>query len=113
MEHCLFCRIVTKELPAKVVYETDEIVAFRDIHPLAPTHVLVVPKKHVGSVQDLAGEDAGLVGRMVLAAKEIAKAEGISETGYRIAMNVGPDAGQAVAHLHLHLLGGRRLGEMA
>ena len=113
MEHCLFCRIVTKELPAKVVYETDEIVAFRDIHPLASTHVLVVPKKHVGSVQDLAREDAGLVGRMVLAAKEIAKAEGIAETGYRIAMNVGPDAGQVVAHLHLHLLGGRRLGEMA
>ena len=106
MEHCLFCRIVTKELPAKVVYETDEIVAFRDIHPLASTHVLVVPKKHVGSVQDLAREDAGLVGRMVLAAKEIAKAEGIAETGYRIATNVGPDAGQAVAHLHLHLLGG-------
>ena len=113
MEHCLFCRIVSKELPANVVYETDELVAFRDIHPLVSTHVLVVPKKHIGSVQDLAGEDAGLVGRMVLAAKEIAQAEGISETGYRIATNVGPDAGQVVAHLHLHLLGGRRLGKMA
>lgn len=93
-----------------MVYETDELVAFRDIHPMAPTHVVIVPKRHIGSVQDLTAEDASLVGRLILAAKEIANAEGISETGYRIVTNVGRDAGQVVAHLHLHLMGGRRLG---
>ena len=110
MEHCLFCRIVTKELPAKVVYETDELVVFRDIHPIAPIHVVIVPKRHIGSVQDLTAEDASLVGRLILAAKEIAETDGISRTGYRIVTNSGTDSGQVVAHLHLHLMGGRRLG---
>lgn len=109
-EKCLFCRIISGEIPAQVVAESDEWVAFRDIHPVAPVHVLIVPREHVRSVEGLGNEHAGMVGRMILAAKQIAGAEGVSETGYRLMANSGPDSGQVVHHLHFHLIGGRRMG---
>lgn len=110
MSDCLFCRIASKELPSEVVAESDEWIAFRDIHPLAPTHVLIVPKKHFGSLEDFTEQHVELAGKMLLAAKKIAGAEGISRSGYRIVVNNGPDGAQVVQHLHLHLLGGRRMG---
>lgn len=108
-QDCIFCRIVAGELPATLVREEDDVVAFRDIDPRAPTHVLVIPRRHIASVNDLGAEDAELVGRLFLVAKEIAREEGINETGYRLVMNTGPHAGQSVDHIHLHLLGGRDL----
>jgi histidine triad (HIT) family protein len=107
-DDCLFCRIVRREIPAKVVHEDEHTLAFRDIDPKAPTHVLVIPKSHVSTLND--ATDAALVGRLLLAAKEIAAAEGIAESGYRTIVNCGAGAGQTVFHLHLHLLGGRHLG---
>jgi len=104
---CLFCKIVGKEIPATVVAENDDALAFRDIHPAAPTHVLVIPKKHIGSVAEMGSDDAALLGRLVLFASEVAKKEGIGETGFRLVNNTGPNAGQSVFHLHWHVLGGR------
>ena len=106
---CLFCKIAAKEIPATVRREEDDLVAFDDIHPKAPTHVLVVPKRHITSCRDLAGDDAVLVGRMVLAAQAIAAEAGIAERGYRLIVNCGADGGQVVPHLHLHLIGGKPL----
>ena len=106
-DSCLFCRIVNKEIPAKLVAETPECVAFRDINPQAPTHVLVIPREHVASLSDTT--DPALVGRLSLLAAQIARQEGIAESGYRTVINNGPDAGQTVFHIHLHLLGGRRM----
>lgn len=107
-DSCLFCRIVRKEIPATFVAETAECVAFRDITPKAPVHVLVIPREHVVSLD--AATDAGLVGRMALLAADIARREGIAERGYRVVMNTNADGGQSVFHLHMHLLGGRSLG---
>ncbi|HET9985369.1 MAG TPA: histidine triad nucleotide-binding protein [Longimicrobiales bacterium] len=107
---CLFCRIVAGEIPAKVVRQDDDTVAFRDVNPQAPVHVLVVPRRHIPSVNALAADDAALVGKLFLAAREIAGAEGIADSGYRLVMNTGPDAGQSVDHIHLHVLGGRHVG---
>lgn len=107
-DDCLFCRIVRKEIPAKLVLENEHCVAFRDINPQAPTHVLVIPREHVASLNE--ATDAALVGRLSLAAAEIAKADGIAESGYRTVINTNRDAGQTVFHVHLHLLGGRSLG---
>ena len=104
---CLFCRIVRHEIPAAIVREDEHTLAFRDIDPKAPTHVLVIPKTHVASLND-AG-DAATLGRLLLAAREIADAEGISASGYRTVINTGADAGQTVHHVHLHLLGGRHM----
>ncbi|MDO8472979.1 MAG: histidine triad nucleotide-binding protein [Dehalococcoidia bacterium] len=109
-ESCIFCRIIARDIPAQIVDESDEWLAFRDIHPVAPIHVLVVPKKHLGSVEDLTTEDVGMVGRLIMVAKQIARTEGISESGYRILVNSGRDAGQLVRHLHFHLIGGRKMG---
>ena len=106
---CLFCRIVTGDVPADIVYESDDVIAFRDINPQAPTHVLVIPRKHVATINDLEEEDAGLVGKLYLAAKVIAAAEGIADVGYRTVMNCNEGAGQSVFHIHLHVLGGRPL----
>jgi histidine triad (HIT) family protein len=106
-ESCLFCRIVRGEIPAKLVAETAECVAFRDINPQAPTHVLVIPREHVPSLAE--ATDPALVGRLALLAAEIARQEGIAEGGYRTVINTGADAGQTVLHIHLHLLGGRPL----
>jgi histidine triad (HIT) family protein len=106
-ENCLFCKIVRKEIPAKLVLENEHVVAFRDINPKAPTHVLVVPRTHVASLDEAA--DARMLGEMQIAAATIARDEGIVEGGYRTVINCGPDAGQSVMHVHLHLLGGRKL----
>src|SRR3954470_19658740 len=103
-QDCLFCRIIRGEIPAKKVYEDDHTFAFEDIDPKAPTHVLVIPKKHVVGLKEATAEDAELVGRCHLAAAQIAKQRGI-ETGYRTVLNVGPDAGQSVFHMHVHLMG--------
>lgn len=105
---CLFCRIVRGEIPAKLVAETPECIAFRDINPQAPTHVLVIPREHVASLDE--ARDPALVGRMALFAAEIARTEGIAQRGYRTVINTNAEAGQTVFHIHLHLLGGRPLG---
>jgi histidine triad (HIT) family protein len=105
---CIFCRIANKEIPSAIVYEDSDVIAFRDLNPQAPTHVLVIPKRHVASLEDAAEADAKLLGAMVLIGKRIAAAEGLSG-GYRVVANCGPDGGQTVAHLHLHLLGGRSM----
>jgi histidine triad (HIT) family protein len=105
---CLFCRIVAGEIPSDRVHEDDEVIAFRDINPRAPTHVLVVPRRHVPDVQHLTDADAEMLGRLFAAVRSIAADAGV-ETGYRVVTNVGPDAGQSVFHLHLHLLGGRTM----
>jgi histidine triad (HIT) family protein len=104
---CLFCRIIRREIPATIVWEDAHSLAFRDIDPKAPTHVLVIPKTHVASLNE--ATDATMLGRLMLAAREIAAEEGISESGYRVVVNTGAGAGQTVFHLHLHLLGGRKL----
>ncbi len=106
---CLFCKIVNQELPADVVYEDDELLAFNDISPQAPTHVLIIPKAHIATVNDLTESESGLIGRMVLRARAIASEIGIAESGYRLIMNCNPEGGQTVYHIHLHLLGGRQL----
>lgn len=109
---CIFCRILRKEIPCEPLLENDEMLAINDIQPAAPVHVLLVPKRHVATVNDLEGEDAGLVGRMVVAAAGLARDRGIADSGYRLVMNCNRDGGQEVFHLHLHLLGGRSLGAM-
>jgi histidine triad (HIT) family protein len=107
---CIFCDIVEKRRPSSSVYEDERIVAFRDVNPQAPTHILIVPRKHIATLNDLGDEDADLVGRMVLAGRELARKESIDEQGYRLVWNCNAWAGQSVYHIHLHLLGGRRLG---
>lgn len=109
MLDCLFCRIVAGDLPSDQVMETPELVAFRDIDPKAPLHVLIVPRRHISTLNDLASDDAGLVGKLVLAAQEIAQRENVAESGYRLVMNCNAGAGQTVFHIHLHLLGGRQM----
>ena len=106
-DHCLFCRIVRGEIPARLVAETEHCVAFRDINPQAPVHVLVIPREHVTSLNE--ADDPALVGRLALLAAEIARTEGIADRGYRTVINTNADAGQTVFHIHLHLLGGRLL----
>ena len=108
MTDCLFCRILCNEIPAKKIYEDEHTFAFEDINPQAPTHVLIIPKRHVRGLKEATAEDAELIGRCQLAAAEIARRRGI-EDGYRTVLNVGPQAGQSVFHLHVHLLGGRSL----
>lgn len=108
-DDCLFCKIVAGDIPAKVVYENDHVMAFNDINPQAPLHVLIIPKKHIATINDLEADDAQVVGEMYLAAKQIAADAGYADTGYRVAMNCGADAGQTVFHIHLHLLAGRPL----
>ena len=106
----IFGQIIRREIPADIVYETDTVLAFRDINPQAPIHVLIVPKKPIPTINDLVPEDAALVGQLYLAARQIATDLGVAEAGYRTVMNCNRDAGQEVYHLHLHLLAGRRLG---
>ena len=108
-QDCLFCRILDGDIPADIIHESDSTVAFRDINPQAPTHVLIIPRRHISTINDLSPGDAELVGSMYLAAKEIAQQEGLTEDGYRTVMNCGEGAGQSVFHIHLHLLGGRLL----
>jgi histidine triad (HIT) family protein len=106
---CLFCRIVAREIPADVVHDGERILAFRDIDPQAPVHVLVVPKEHVSSLASAGDGQGGVLGALLLAARDLAVAEGIAESGYRTVINTGRDGGQSVDHLHVHLLGGRAL----
>ncbi|MCL7971128.1 MAG: histidine triad nucleotide-binding protein [marine benthic group bacterium] len=108
-EDCLFCRIVRGEIPADIVAEDDRWLAFRDIQPQAPVHVLVIPREHVESVGSLSTDDGGLAGELMLAAAEVARIEGVAESGFRVVTNVGERAGQSVFHLHVHVLGGRRM----
>jgi len=108
-QDCLFCRIVDGEIPADVIYQSESAIAFRDINPQAPTHVLIIPRRHVSTINDLDVGDQELVGSLVLAAKAIAQQEGLADDGYRVVMNCGEGAGQSVFHIHLHLLGGRLL----
>jgi histidine triad (HIT) family protein len=104
---CLFCKIIAAEIPADIIYESPDAIAFRDINPQAPTHVLIVPRRHIATINELADSDTDVVGRLFLAARDIAKQEGFAEDGYRVTMNCNAAAGQTVFHIHLHLLGGR------
>lgn len=106
---CLFCKIVAGEIPSTVVYQTDQILAFRDINPQAPTHVVVIPKAHYPDAATLAEADPALAGAVLAAAGAVARQEGVAESGYRLVFNTGPDAGQSVFHVHCHLLGGREI----
>jgi histidine triad (HIT) family protein len=108
-ENCLFCKIVRSEIPATVVLDTDDVVAFRDLNPMAPMHVLVIPKRHIVGADYVAPGDGPLLAAMFAAAKTVATADGVAESGYRTVFNVGPDSGQSVPHLHLHVLGGRQM----
>ena len=104
---CLFCKMVSGEIKPNTVYEDSDVLAFRDIHPQAPVHILVIPKKHIATLNDLNQRDEGLVGKLIATAARIAKESGVAESGYRTVMNCNADAGQSVFHVHLHLLGGR------
>jgi histidine triad (HIT) family protein len=104
---CLFCRIIAGELPATIIYRDDDVLAFRDVNPQAPTHILVVPTRHIASVADTQDSDVELLGRLITIAKQVAQTEKLS--GYRLVVNTGAEAGQSVFHLHVHLLGGRRM----
>src|SRR4030042_3362302 len=112
MKDCIFCRISRKEIAADITYEDDLVVAFRDARPIAPVHVLVIPKKHIESIKDISEKDEKLMGRIILAAKKIADELKISEKGYKLLIRVGEHGGQEVGHIHLHLLGGAKLREI-
>ncbi len=106
---CLFCKMVAGEIKPKTVYEDNEILAFKDINPQAPVHILIIPKKHLATLNDVSPEQSTLIGKLALTATQLAKQTSIAESGYRTVMNCNADAGQSVFHIHLHLLGGRRL----
>ena len=106
---CLFCKIAAREIPSTTVYEDDMVYAFRDIDPQAPVHILIIPKQHIGSVNEITDENCAIVGHIFKVAAEIAKKEGIAEDGYRVVTNIGENGGQTVGHLHYHMLGGRSL----
>lgn len=109
MSDCLFCKFVAGEIQPDVVYEDDEVLAFRDVNPQAPVHILVIPKRHIATLNDLQPEDAALMGKLYMAARKVAEQEGIAEAGYRTLINCNAQAGQTVFHIHLHVLGGRRM----
>lgn len=104
----LFARIVRKEIPAQIVYQDDDVTAFRDVNPAAPTHILIVPNKIIPTLNDITADDQRLLGKLLLTAQKLAKDEGVADGGYRVVMNCNPDGGQSVYHVHLHLLGGRK-----
>lgn len=106
---CIFCKIIKGEIPSEKVYENENIIAFKDIDPAAPVHILIIPRKHITSINDIEEDDVNIIGEVFLAAKEIAKKFGIAEDGYRVVSNCGEKAGQSVMHLHYHLIGGRSL----
>ena len=111
MEDCLFCKIIKGEIPSNKVYEDDEILAFKDINPAAPIHILVIPKKHIASLAHMEKEDEAVVGKIYGVINKIAKEQGFKENGYRVIVNCGKDGGQEVMHLHFHLLAGKQFGE--
>ncbi len=106
---CLFCKIVAGEIPSDKVYEDDEVLAFRDIHPAAPVHILVIPKKHIATMNDATVEDQAVLGKMMLVAKDIAAQEGVAEAGFRLSLNTNKQGGQDIYHIHLHILAGRQM----
>ena len=108
MSDCLFCKIINREIPADIIYEDDLVLAFSDINPQAPNHILIISKKHIAKISDLKEEEAHLIAQMVIAANKIAEGKGLTDKGYRIVLNCGKDAGQEVFHVHLHLLSGRK-----
>ncbi len=110
---CLFCRMSSGEIPVEKVYEDDRVFAIRDINPRAPVHVMIIPKEHIASARELTEARATLLSHMVQTANQVAASEGVADSGYRLTFNVGEDGGQTILHLHLHLLGGRRLGPEA
>lgn len=112
IDTCIFCKIANGEIDTDFVAEGDNVVAFNDIAPASPVHVLIVPKAHIESAQNLSGEHAGVWREMVEIAQSVARSTGVAETGYRLVTNIGPDSGQEVMHLHLHLLGGKKQGRM-
>ena len=107
--NCIFCQIIAGERPGTIVYVDEQATAFLDIHPVAPAHILIVPNKHIASVNDLTTADEPLIGHLFSVARQLAQERGIDQTGYRLIVNTGPDSGQAVFHLHLHLIGGQRM----
>jgi histidine triad (HIT) family protein len=109
MTNCLFCKIISRKIPAEIIYEDESVLAFEDINPQAPVHALVIPKKHISTTLDIGDEDYALIGRLFRTAGEIAKGKGIAERGFRLVVNTNPEAGQTVYHIHLHLLGGRHM----
>jgi len=108
---CVFCRIVAGEMPADIIYQDKELIAFRDIHPQAPTHLLIIPKQHIASMTELTSKQQALMGRLILLAKDLAEKENISNSGYRLSVSCGADGGQVVPHVHFHLIGGRKLDD--
>lgn len=111
MEDCIFCKIIKGEIPSNKVYEDDEVLAFHDINPAAPIHILVIPKKHISMLTDLKKEDEALIGKIYTTINKIAEKEGFKNQGYRIIANCGKDSGQEVMHIHFHILGGKQLGD--
>jgi histidine triad (HIT) family protein len=110
MSPCLFCRIVSRESPADIEYEDADVVAFKDIYPKAPIHLLIVPRRHVDSIATMSEDDVPVIGRCLLAARKLGEAKGIAERGYRVTVNTGPESGQVVYHVHFHFVAGRRGG---
>ncbi|MCE1253286.1 MAG: histidine triad nucleotide-binding protein [Anaerolineae bacterium] len=109
MENCIFCSIISEKIPAQIVYTDEQVVAFKDIHPAAPVHILVIPRRHIESVNVVQAQDETLLGHMVNVAGIIARQQGLEHKGYRLVINTGPDSGQTVFHIHLHILGGRKM----
>ena len=111
MSDCIFCKIANKEIPVEFLYEDDLVAAFKDIKPITPVHILIIPKEHIESIADMEDKHEALAGRMILAAKKLAAKQGIAQSGYKLLFRVGEDGGQEVPHVHLHLLGGGRMSE--
>ena len=109
---CIFCRIIAGEIESDILYQDDDVFAIRDIRPQTPTHLLIIPKAHIPSLAEVNAEQKGLLGHMIHVANELARAQGVAESGYRLVINTGPNSGQLVAHLHFHLLGGRIMGRL-
>ena len=107
--NCIFCKIATGEIPATIVYKDEQVTAFRDIHPAAPTHVLIIPNKHIASINEAVPTDEALLGHLFVSARKIAEMDGINESGYRVIVNTGEHGGQTVHHLHMHVLGGQTM----
>jgi histidine triad (HIT) family protein len=111
VEKCVFCDIVAGKIPSDIVYQDEDFLAFRDIQPQAPTHLIIIPKAHISSLAELTEQQQEFIGRLILVAKELAEREGVAANGYRLAISCGPEGGQLVPHLHLHLLGGKKLSD--
>ena len=109
MTDCLFCKIANRDIPSDIIFEDDQLVAFKDITPAAPVHTLIIPKRHISTINDLGVEDQSLMGHMILTAKQLAAENNLCESGFRLVMNCNKEGGQTVFHIHLHLLGGRQL----